>query len=473
MIPPQLINDPTNYHSYVSTRFFLQQQLLPAPEDLYERDFALIGAVGTDYTTHESIRKVFEALRIPHRVGYPAFYSITQRLAKTWRNPVTVNVKTQKGLKSKSLKVTLPGTRNLPFTNQPTIDRSSNRNHITGSSTCTGNMESKGRPASQLIVSNAALISGSIKLSNKSNSSPTTLTVSDNDMTRSSTSNKSARVFPRQAREESEKNSQPFRTAKAAAIPFNAGVLSMSSKFNSVGKEDSATLERNYLQKHSSPNGQQRNLSIDISNSIVPPILQPRINSQASFSTTTRQPPRKQRIIVDLITPTSSPQTVLDQGTARFVVECTISTSSSRPTYDREIQGAQDSSDPVVAILPPIISSTPHSSVLPFQLQRSADKSIPLSVQSLKDLTGRLLCAHQRGRANDWHHLWRILPYQEKSPAGTRSYYRAFYDDQLVSGLRLILLNGEFNSGLKLCAYGCERNGKVQWITSSRLVLLI
>jgi hypothetical protein len=461
VVPPQLINDPLNYHSFVSTRCFIQQHLLPPPENIYERDFAVIGVLGTDYTTHEPIRKALEALWIPYQVGYPTFYLIVQCLAKTWRKPVTVTIKNQNGLKHRALrlnstqkpaKINLPTSSRLPSRHQPVVRQTLVNNpnppssrQVAAASISIGHGKNKDCTASKSTTTDPTLASDR-GLSSKRDSNSGTPKPSK-ETNRLLTSKTPSHLSPHQSGEASRQGS-PQRpcTLNVTAFPLKRGGVSISQparkrKLNPEGIESSVTLDFTVLST----------------------------SSQTPSSAGTGQT-ETTRSTVDLTSPASSPKPIEIQHPQipRTIVDLTTPTNSPRTVRDKQSKRTKVIDDPTPTKILLVIGST---AALPFQLPRSANKTIPLSVQSLKDLTGRLLCARHCGRANDWHHLWHISSHQKVSPAGIR-YYQVFFDGQLVLGIRLILLEGEFDPSLKLCAYGCSRDGTVQWITSSRLVFL-
>ena len=107
------------------------------------------------------------------------------------------------------------------------------------------------------------------------------------------------------------------------------------------------------------------------------------------------------------------------------------------------------------------------SAILPFGLIRKANRAVPLQMQSLMELTAKLLCARQNARATDWSKLWAIYPQDSLEDV---TFYYASFDDQVQAGLRLALLNigGENSSPWnKMCAYGCSKRGIHRWISNT------
>lgn len=107
-----------------------------------------------------------------------------------------------------------------------------------------------------------------------------------------------------------------------------------------------------------------------------------------------------------------------------------------------------------------------------FFIPRPMDRTHPLAVQSLKDFTARCLHARQEGRHTYHMNLWTIMPSREPAPQG-KEYYLAYFDGQLVEGLRLVLVHDETMDGdasYKICVYGCLSRGTHRWIGNSRYV---
>lgn len=90
------------------------------PQTLREKDFGVIGVVGTDYASFSSIRKVMrEFARVGDgkkalRSGYPIFLSIIREVVEKWRGPAGVTVNLQKGLKSPRFPRNLPDRAGCP-----------------------------------------------------------------------------------------------------------------------------------------------------------------------------------------------------------------------------------------------------------------------------------------------------------------------------------------------------------------------
>ena len=104
---------------------------------------------------------------------------------------------------------------------------------------------------------------------------------------------------------------------------------------------------------------------------------------------------------------------------------------------------------------------------LPFDLAPTRNREVPLQIQSLMELTAKLLCARQNARATDWSKLWAI--HRENTLGDVISYHTSF-DGQIQAGLRLVLLilQGETSSpSYKMCVYGCSKDGVHRWISNT------
>jgi hypothetical protein len=99
---------------------------------------------------------------------------------------------------------------------------------------------------------------------------------------------------------------------------------------------------------------------------------------------------------------------------------------------------------------------------LPFNLTR-ATGTLPLTTQTLKELTGRLLLARQIGRLSDFHSLWQLEP----RPSNANSFFIKF-DGQLVEGLELFEFEPEanVNKDYKICGFGCTKGGIHQHLSN-------
>ena len=121
----------------------------------------------------------------------------------------------------------------------------------------------------------------------------------------------------------------------------------------------------------------------------------------------------------------------------------------------------------------PVPEPTPRPALADLlYIARANDTSRPLSVQSRKDLAGRCLHARQKGRQAFHKDLWTIEPTNEPAPPG-KDYFAAFFDGQLVEGIRLVLVHGEAMEGgpsEKVCVYGCLLNGSHRLLSNVKYV---
>ena len=144
-------------------------------------------------------------------------------------------------------------------------------------------------------------------------------------------------------------------------------------------------------------------------------------------------------------------------------VESTEGASQGEETGAITDDSVDDSESEVGGILP-------IGMRLPFDLSPTRNRAVALQIQSLLELTAKLLCARQNARATDWSKLWAIHP--EDTLDDIISYYASF-DGQVQAGLRLVLLNirGENSSpSYKMCAYGCSKGGIHRWICNTMYV---
>jgi len=110
-----------------------------------------------------------------------------------------------------------------------------------------------------------------------------------------------------------------------------------------------------------------------------------------------------------------------------------------------------------------------------FAVQITTHCVSPLKIQTLKDLTARLLLARQRGRSTDYSGLWSIQVADDvRSDGVVGGSFNATFDGQIVAGLRLIQLMQEDlkdedpGTMNKLCAFGCMKNGKRRHLSNTR-----
>lgn len=110
------------------------------------------------------------------------------------------------------------------------------------------------------------------------------------------------------------------------------------------------------------------------------------------------------------------------------------------------------------------------TSRLPFHLSRATSDSA-LAIQSLKDLTARLLLGRQNARMSDFNKLWTI---ELNRALADEISYHAKFDDQMIPGLQLTPLEAETNVNIsyKICAFGCTNNGKHQHLCNIEYVSL-
>jgi hypothetical protein len=129
---------------------------------------------------------------------------------------------------------------------------------------------------------------------------------------------------------------------------------------------------------------------------------------------------------------------------------------------------------------PPSIRTTLSPPLaLPFNVALATTKVQPLVIQTLKELTGRLLLARQRGRSTTYHQLWTM---QQDTNSTSPSQYLALFDGQLIKGLRLVQWPDEGNTpeseptlnedtrvkdgAGKACAFGCVKGGLRRWASN-------
>lgn len=146
-------------------------------------------------------------------------------------------------------------------------------------------------------------------------------------------------------------------------------------------------------------------------------------------------------------------------------------------TYNLESTTGNDPANSIECsdrrLSPQTVSRT--STDLPFNLTRPVRNDVPLTMQSLKDLTGQLLLGRQRARSTDFRQLWTISPLSDGISDAIlgRKYFSASFAGQLIAGIRLILIESETSArgNRKLCAFGCVKNGTHQWISNTTYVL--
>ena len=107
-------------------------------------------------------------------------------------------------------------------------------------------------------------------------------------------------------------------------------------------------------------------------------------------------------------------------------------------------------------IAPPVIMEGDQELVvgLPFGLLPVSNRNLPLQMQTLKELTAKLLCAWHGARATDWSKK-RAIHFIE----GTQI-FEASFDGQVQKGLHLVPLKIDESSPVsyKTCAFGCTKN---------------
>ena len=141
---------------------------------------------------------------------------------------------------------------------------------------------------------------------------------------------------------------------------------------------------------------------------------------------------------------------------------------------------ARESSQETQQIVAPVEAPV-RAHILPtlpkllFSIRRMINKNRPLSIQSLKDLAARCLHARQKGRETYHQSLWTFERMNEPAPLN-KEYFAAFFDGQLVEGIRLVLVYGEAMKGKsyqKVCIYGCLRDNSHRWLSNPKCVSLM
>ena len=107
VVPPHFITDPNNYQSFLSTQCFITRDILPFPHEVLEKDFAVVGVIGNDYTRLMGIRNAMCQFALPSddvgQPGYSGLWSIVETFFSKFHPTDSVFTKPQNGLLSKKL----------------------------------------------------------------------------------------------------------------------------------------------------------------------------------------------------------------------------------------------------------------------------------------------------------------------------------------------------------------------------------
>jgi hypothetical protein len=512
----------------VSTQCFINNNLLPSPLAVQEKDFALVGVLGKDYATFPAIRSVMRSFALPpdfvDHGGYPVIWSIIQQFLAKWQTVDPIFVKPQKGLLSKKLppRPTTPvkklgttkagGDRDLKLSNgSPLAHRLVGvpNIHLSGSSSSPlskgplnstnpvpqfHNSTAHQRPGSRKRVKRVGVDSPppakrkKLKPSSRSlekfNLSSTVKFRKSKSRHKAQTS-RTLRTWSKVMRNSllsgnRTAKSSPNRIQDWCGIAFSFPSI-VSSQTSVVAKpvtsqSEILSQEPRYPDHNGSPTspsytndncddiGHNRSLRLSLTSQhedVTGVAISKRLDSQIGG--------------YDSLDGPSSPFLSSPRVHPANAESCNTSFQPEASGSDTKIE----SIIPKVSSSHPIPQLTPSIYLcLPFNVPRSVAKEEPMTMQSLKDLTGRLLMARQRARTTDFKQLWTISPITDRIVDMKQDclYFTASFDGQLMSGIRLICLEKEgapANSNSKLCAFGCKRDGKHQWISSTTYVLSI
>jgi len=446
VIPPSLVLKPKSYKSFVATRCFVELSTIPSPLSIYENDFGVIGVLGTDFGSFFTIRNVMRKFAfVPTtgalKRGYPVFWSIIKDVVQNWKRVRLCNLNVQNAAES-------PGS--------PTETLGHSTDAEETSKGTTFGKESVQRSPVVRITSHIQT-SSPIRSSPILPASPELPEPFSTTLPKLNTENAPA-TGQTKLRQAVSIKLNPFHSPSGSGENTS---LSGSHSFCDSGSGDDMS--------HTEPVDSQPTQPIlagvaDFSYGgdggfgddepwlvpSIPPFFPTESGPANNTSSPSSQTYRVEAIEDEDQAPQSPPLSSFHQ--------------SSAETTEGVAQG-----DETGAITDDSLTDLWLETLvrLPFDLSRTTNREVPLQIQSLMELTAKLLCARQNARATDWSKLWAI--HREDTPGDVIS-YNASFDGQVQAGLRLVLLllQGENSSpSYKLCAYGCSKGGVHRWISNT------
>jgi hypothetical protein len=103
--------------------------------------------------------------------------------------------------------------------------------------------------------------------------------------------------------------------------------------------------------------------------------------------------------------------------------------------------------------------------MVPFHLAEPLNK-----VKNLRDLIAKLMLGRQKGRITRFCELWQKEPLEQLTPDAKPGYqyFRVSFVGIMFQGIRLVCVPPEkAEGGKKMCVLGCEKNGNHCWISNS------